>query len=100
MPDTIEVRNPRTGENDYRICVATDEIIAPMTASLRESQAGWKDAGLDARIGVLQDGQADGGSTRLKVSGSAASAVAPSGDCSARLARTQACSWFSTVRTP
>ena len=54
MPDTIEVRNPRTGENDYRICVATDEIIAPMTAALRESQAGWKDAGLDARIGVLQ----------------------------------------------
>ena len=54
MSETIDVRNPRTGESDYQICVATDEIIAPMAAAIREAQGGWKDAGLAARIDVLQ----------------------------------------------
>ena len=49
MSDTIEVRNPRTGENDYKICVATDDIIAPMDTRKRvcESLQMLKDKKLD-----------------------------------------------------
>ncbi|MDX1515740.1 MAG: aldehyde dehydrogenase family protein [Woeseiaceae bacterium] len=53
MTDIIDVRNPRTGERDYSICVADSATIAPLAIELRGNQAAWRDAGLDARIAVL-----------------------------------------------
>jgi len=54
MTDTLQVRNPRTGENDYEICVATSEVIEPMAAELRAGQPAWNSLGIDGRIEVLQ----------------------------------------------
>ena len=54
MTDTIKVRNPRTGEPDYEICVADDEIIAAAAAEVRAGQRDWLALGIDGRIDVLQ----------------------------------------------
>ena len=54
MTDTIDVRNPRSGEYDYQICVADDTIIEPMARELRANQAAWRDLGIDGRVEVLQ----------------------------------------------
>ncbi|MDJ0749989.1 MAG: aldehyde dehydrogenase family protein [Woeseiaceae bacterium] len=58
MSDTLQVRNPRTGELDYEISVATTEKIAQLSEQLRANQPGWRDAGIDGRIAVLQRWQA------------------------------------------
>ena len=54
MTETLEIRNPRTGELDYEICVAAAEIIEPMAAELRANQPSWRDLGIEGRIEVLQ----------------------------------------------
>ena len=59
MTETLQIRNPRTGECDYEICVATADIIRPMATELRANQHGWRDLGVDGRIEVLQRWKAE-----------------------------------------
>ncbi len=54
MTETLKIRNPRTGKHDYEICVATEDVIEPMSAELRANQPGWRDLGVKGRIDVLQ----------------------------------------------
>lgn len=54
MPDTLKIRNPRTGEHDYEITVTTAEDIAPLAKELRGNQKEWLAMGVEARIDVLQ----------------------------------------------
>ena len=50
---TIDVRNPRTGENDYQIPVLSEAEIAAECKRLREGQSAWQSMGVEARIEVL-----------------------------------------------
>lgn len=54
MGQTLAVRNPRTGENDYEITVTTSDEIAEITARMREAQKDWRAAGLEYRISILE----------------------------------------------
>lgn len=54
MTDKIRVRNPRNGEYDYVIAVATPADIKDIAKDLREAQPQWRDAGLANRIDALQ----------------------------------------------
>ncbi len=54
MAETLKVRNPRTGKDDYEICVATDEQIRPIADELRANQRSWRDAGIDRRVAVMK----------------------------------------------
>ena len=54
MTELLKVRNPRSGESDYEICVAGDADIAKIAGELRANQRGWRDAGLEFRIETLQ----------------------------------------------
>ena len=54
MSELIQVRNPRSGEIDYELCVATDTEIAKIAGELRANQRVWLDAGLEHRIETLQ----------------------------------------------
>ena len=54
MTELLDVRNPRTGEHDYQICVADSDGIAGIATDLRRAQIDWLAAGLDSRIEVLQ----------------------------------------------
>ena len=58
MSDTLKVRNPRTGELDYELSVATSDEISQLAGRLRAHQPAWRDVGVDARIAVLQRWQA------------------------------------------
>lgn len=53
MTDTIRVRNPRTGRDDYELCVAEADDIEPIARELRKNQRAWQEAGLEHRIEVL-----------------------------------------------
>ena len=55
MTELLDVRNPRTGENDYQICVADDAIIGNIETDVRACQPGWKSLGVDGRIAVLTE---------------------------------------------
>jgi acyl-CoA reductase-like NAD-dependent aldehyde dehydrogenase len=55
MPDTIKVRNPRTGESDYEIGIDTEADIAPLALSLRDAQPAWRDMGVAGRAEVMRD---------------------------------------------
>ena len=50
---TMEVRNPRTGQNDHRIKVASRDDVASIAARLRENQRGWEAMGVAGRCGVM-----------------------------------------------
>ncbi len=54
MTDTLEIRNPRTGEHDYSIRVAEAADIENIASELRANQRAWSDAGIDHRVSVLQ----------------------------------------------
>ncbi len=54
MLATLPVRNPRTGENDTEIPVASREDIDKIAARLKQSQPEWTNQGLAHRISVLQ----------------------------------------------
>lgn len=54
MTETLKVRNPRNGEYDHEIRVATENDIAPIAGELRKSQPAWRDMGVQARIAVMQ----------------------------------------------
>jgi len=49
----LDVRNPRTGEADYRLSVTSAEDVSAKAARLRESQRAWAAMPLEARCGVM-----------------------------------------------
>jgi acyl-CoA reductase-like NAD-dependent aldehyde dehydrogenase len=51
---TLPVRNPRTGEQEFAIAIASPEEVAAKAASLRTGQAAWRFLGLDGRIEVMR----------------------------------------------
>ncbi len=53
-PQTFAVRNPRTGEADYRFTAPTAAELTRTIAALRAQQPAWRDAGLARRIEVVQ----------------------------------------------
>lgn len=53
-PQVFDVRNPRSGEIDYRFTAPTAAELARTAAALRAQQAAWRAAGLEHRIAVLQ----------------------------------------------
>ena len=53
MTELLDVRNPRSGEHDYQICVADHEIIASIESELRTNQPAWKSLGVEGRIDVM-----------------------------------------------
>jgi acyl-CoA reductase-like NAD-dependent aldehyde dehydrogenase len=50
----LQVRNPRTGQVDHEFAPPSTEELARIAAALRESQVGWRDAGVDHRVAVMQ----------------------------------------------
>lgn len=52
-PRAIDVRNPYTGQVDYRIEVASAEMVAAKARTLRQAQAAWGAMALDARMSVM-----------------------------------------------
>ena len=55
MAERIRVRNPRTGEFDYEICVADEAAIVAIETELRRNQPDWKARGIDGRISILTE---------------------------------------------
>lgn len=51
---TLPVRNPRTGEHDFEITVATPDEVARKAAVLRANQSAWRNLGLEGRIAVMR----------------------------------------------
>ncbi len=51
---TLPVRNPRTGEIDFMLTVASGEEVARKAAQLRANQAAWAARSLAERIAVMQ----------------------------------------------
>lgn len=49
----LDVRNPRTGQADHRLAVATPDAVAQKAARLRENQIAWAAMPLEARCGVM-----------------------------------------------
>ena len=50
----MEIRNPRTGEFDYKLKVDSPEHIQEYAEVLRKAQRAWFERGLDFRIKILQ----------------------------------------------
>lgn len=53
-PETFDVRNPRSGEVDYRFTAPSAAEVGRIAAALRAQQPAWIAAGLAHRIEVLQ----------------------------------------------
>lgn len=53
-PETFDVRNPRSGEVDYRFTAPSAAEVGRIAAALRAQQPAWNAAGLPHRIEVLQ----------------------------------------------
>ncbi len=51
----LPVRNPRTGEIDYRIAVAGPDDVAAAAGRLREAQPAWAALPLETRLAALGD---------------------------------------------
>ncbi|AKH43924.1 acyl-CoA reductase-like NAD-dependent aldehyde dehydrogenase [Altererythrobacter atlanticus] len=49
----LDVRNPRTGEADFRLHVSTAGQVAEKAARLRQNQQAWAAMPLEARCGVM-----------------------------------------------
>ncbi|WP_247730340.1 aldehyde dehydrogenase family protein [Halovivax limisalsi] len=54
MTEPIEARDPRTGDVDYRVTPPTDDELDRVEQSIRTSQEGWREEGLEHRLDVLQ----------------------------------------------
>lgn len=50
----IAVRNPRTGQADYRFTPTDPDRVAAVTAALRRAQPAWAHRGVADRVAVLQ----------------------------------------------
>jgi succinate-semialdehyde dehydrogenase/glutarate-semialdehyde dehydrogenase len=53
MHRELEVRNPRTGENDYTIQPPTDTELESVALELRSNQLAWANADIEHRCSVL-----------------------------------------------
>jgi len=49
----LDVRNPRTGEADFRLAVSDASEIAAKAARLRNNQRGWEALGVEGRCAVM-----------------------------------------------
>src|SRR5690606_29930368 len=49
----LEVRNPRTGQVDFDLAVASAGDVAEAAARLRANQPAWEAMGVEARCGVM-----------------------------------------------
>merc|ERR1719183_1839351 len=49
----MNVRNPRTGENDYVFTPTTPDEAVATTKALRAAQTAWRDGGIEHRTGIL-----------------------------------------------
>ncbi len=54
MTNTYSVRNPRTGQLDYKFSIPTSDHISTLCTSVRARQAAWAGAGVGYRIDVMQ----------------------------------------------
>jgi succinate-semialdehyde dehydrogenase / glutarate-semialdehyde dehydrogenase len=52
--EAYHIRNPRTGQNDYTIAIATEVAIQELCGQLKVQQAHWHTAGVAYRIAQLQ----------------------------------------------
>jgi acyl-CoA reductase-like NAD-dependent aldehyde dehydrogenase len=50
----VEVRNPRTGETDYRFSPPGADELRSLTSQVRGAQEAWAAGGLDVRIAAMQ----------------------------------------------
>ena len=50
---TLAVRNPRTGQVDHQITVATQAEVAAKAATLRANQVAWEALGIGGRCAVM-----------------------------------------------
>ena len=50
----MRVRNPRTGQLDFELIVASAEDIEPRARAMRAAQQKWKRLSIESRIEVLQ----------------------------------------------
>ncbi|MBD2206742.1 aldehyde dehydrogenase family protein [Calothrix sp. FACHB-1219] len=55
MPNSIDVRNPRTGKFDYVIIPPPPKLLAQLCNRLRRAQVRWQQLSIDERIEVLQE---------------------------------------------
>lgn len=55
MSRIIDVRNPRTGEIDYRFTPPTPAEINRLASGLRAKNGGWQVLGIEGRIAALQN---------------------------------------------
>lgn len=53
MGEQLSVRNPRTGEHDHEITIATASDVAAIAETLRASQAAWAARSLEDRCAAL-----------------------------------------------
>ena len=51
--NTIQVRNPRTGENDYSFESTSSDEISNIVAELKQNQPSWASKSVDERADVL-----------------------------------------------
>jgi len=49
----LDVRNPRTGQADFRLAVSSRAEVAAKAARLRANQRRWEAVGVEARCGVM-----------------------------------------------
>lgn len=57
--ECFEVRNPRTGEVDYRFHAPSSTQLEATLARLRQAQTSWRDAGVEARVEVMRRWRAE-----------------------------------------
>lgn len=57
-PATVRVRNPRTGDYDFKFEPPSDAELAQIARRLRAAQRGWAARSIDARAQVLQQWRA------------------------------------------
>lgn len=53
-PQSISVRNPRTGEVDYSIQPPSYDELKAITTNIRNAQVGWESSGVDHRADIMR----------------------------------------------
>ena len=57
--ELFEVRNPRTGEVDYRFHAPSAKALQATLTRLRQAQTVWRDRGVEARVEVMRRWRAE-----------------------------------------
>ena len=55
MPESIPVRNPRSGDVDFSIEATTADAIGALASGVRTAQDEWRALGMSRRIDVMQE---------------------------------------------